>query len=62
MVRKLNISIEQAFKKTIAKTPTGHSENTIGFVNMSSFLCRQHASFIVSQNVDIDGGMINVTK
>jgi 3-oxoacyl-[acyl-carrier protein] reductase len=46
MVRKLNISIEQVLKKTIARNYTGHYENLIGFGNMC-FLWRQYASFIV---------------
>ena len=62
MVRKLNISIEQVLKKKIARTPTSHYRNLIGFGNMCSFLYWQHASFIVGQNIDIDGGTINATK
>ena len=62
MLRKLNISIEQVLKKKIARTPTGHYGKSIGFGNMCSFLFRQHASFIVDQNIDIDRGTINATK
>ena len=62
MVRKLNISIEKVLKKKIARTPTGHYGNLIRFGNMCSFLCRQYTSFLVGQNIDIDGGIINATK
>ena len=62
MVRKLNISIEKVLKKKIARTPTGHYGNLIRFGNMCSFLCRQHATFIVGKKLDIDGGTINATK
>jgi 3-oxoacyl-[acyl-carrier protein] reductase len=62
MLRKLNIFIEEVLKKKIARTPTSHYANLIGFGNICSFLCRQYGSFIVSQNIDIDGGTINATK
>lgn len=61
MAKNLNISIEDARKKKSATIPAGHYGDAVSFGKMCAFLCSQHASFIIGQNIVVDGGAINVT-
>jgi hypothetical protein len=41
---------------------SGHYGNIIGFGNMCTLLYRKNASFIICQNIVIDGGTINAKE
>ena len=61
MAKSLNISIEEARQKKVLSIPVGRYGDAESFGNTCAFLCSQHASFIIGQNIVIDGGAINAT-
>ncbi|MDG2474452.1 MAG: SDR family oxidoreductase [Paracoccaceae bacterium] len=61
MAKSLNISIEEAREKKALSIPVGRYGDADEFGNICAFLCSQHASFIIGQNIVIDGGAINAT-
>lgn len=55
------VTPEEAKARAMAANPTGHFGDAGAFGAACAFLCSEHASFIVGQNVLLDGGAFNST-
>ncbi len=55
------ITLEEAAAERAAGIPAGRYGTPQEFGAACAFLCSQHASFIVGQNVLLDGGAVNAT-
>ena len=61
LAKNLNVSIDEARKSKARLIPVGRYGDASSFGKMCAFLCSKHASFIVGQNILVDGGAINAT-
>ena len=55
------ISIEEASAERAATIPLGRYGTAHEFGATCAFVCSQHASFMVGQNILLDGGAVNAT-
>ena len=56
-----NISIAEVRRRKAESIPAGYYGDAKKFGDICAFLCSQQASFIVGQNILVDGGAINAT-
>jgi 3-oxoacyl-[acyl-carrier protein] reductase len=55
------IPLEQVAKERSASIPAGRYGTIEEFGATCAFICSQHASFMVGQNILLDGGSVNAT-
>ena len=58
---KTGQSVDETLGAMIGQIPAGRIGDPAEFGEMCAFLCSQHASYIVGQNILMDGGQTNVT-
>ena len=59
--KQKNVSFEEARSIRMSSIPLGRYGNITEFGNTCAFICSQHASFMVGQNILLDGGAVNCT-
>ena len=61
MSQSQGIPLEEVTKERAASVPVGRYGTIEEFGATCAFLCSQHASFMVGQNILLDGGAVNAT-
>ncbi|WP_339778819.1 SDR family NAD(P)-dependent oxidoreductase [uncultured Thalassospira sp.] len=56
-----NITLDEARARAQAALPTGKFGDPLDFGATCAFMCSEHASFMIGQNVLLDGGAFNST-
>ena len=59
--KEKNISLENARATRMSSIPIGRYGTVKEFGNVCAFICSQHASFMIGQNILLDGGAVNST-
>lgn len=59
--KRENISVEEARERALKALPRGQFGQPGDFGRIAAFLCSEHVTFMVGQNVLVDGGLFNST-